>query len=53
MEVHPDPERALCDGPNSRPLADVLPLWLELKALHEFCESQVKLRYHQALAAKT
>ena len=36
MEVHPDPERALCDGPNSLPLTDVLPLWRELKALHRF-----------------
>jgi 2-dehydro-3-deoxyphosphooctonate aldolase (KDO 8-P synthase) len=34
MEVHPDPERALCDGPNSLPLAEVLPLWRQLAALH-------------------
>jgi len=34
MEVHPDPERALCDGPNSLPLAQVLPLWRQLQALH-------------------
>jgi 2-dehydro-3-deoxyphosphooctonate aldolase (KDO 8-P synthase) len=26
MEVHPDPDRALCDGPNSWPLADTLHL---------------------------
>ncbi|MFH1596238.1 MAG: 3-deoxy-8-phosphooctulonate synthase [Pseudomonadota bacterium] len=44
MEVHPDPERARCDGPNSLPLTDVLPLWRELKALHEFCQDQVKFR---------
>ncbi|RUM88389.1 MAG: 3-deoxy-8-phosphooctulonate synthase, partial [Thermodesulfatator sp.] len=31
MEVHPDPERALCDGPNSLPLAEV-PLVLETLA---------------------
>jgi len=36
MEVHPDPDKALCDGPNSLPLTDVLPLWRELKALHRF-----------------
>ncbi len=36
MEVHPDPAAALCDGPNSLPLAEVLPLWWELKALHDF-----------------
>ncbi len=26
MEVHPDPEKALCDGPNSMPLESVEPL---------------------------
>ncbi len=34
MEVHPDPDHALCDGPNSLPLDQVLPLWRDLKALH-------------------
>ncbi|MHB8070106.1 MAG: 3-deoxy-8-phosphooctulonate synthase [Desulfobaccales bacterium] len=42
MEVHPDPDRALCDGPNSLPLAEVLPLWRELKALHKFIRQQRK-----------
>ena len=41
MEVHPHPERALCDGPNSIPLKDVLPLWRELKALHQFLKEQM------------
>ena len=36
MEVHPHPDKALCDGPNSLPLAQVLPLWRELQALHRF-----------------
>jgi len=36
MEVHPDPAHALCDGPNSLPLAEVLPLWRELRDLHIF-----------------
>ncbi len=36
MEVHPEPEKALCDGPNSLPLQEVPALWRELKALHEF-----------------
>jgi len=36
MEVHPDPDRALCDGPNSLPLQEVLPLWRELRDLHRF-----------------
>jgi 2-dehydro-3-deoxyphosphooctonate aldolase (KDO 8-P synthase) len=31
METHPDPDKALCDGPNSWPLAHVEPL---LKTLH-------------------
>jgi 2-dehydro-3-deoxyphosphooctonate aldolase (KDO 8-P synthase) len=35
MEVHPDPEHALCDGPNSLPLHQILPLWRQLKALHD------------------
>jgi 2-dehydro-3-deoxyphosphooctonate aldolase (KDO 8-P synthase) len=34
MEVHPDPDCALCDGPNSLPLTEVLPLWRQLAALH-------------------
>jgi 2-dehydro-3-deoxyphosphooctonate aldolase (KDO 8-P synthase) len=34
LEVHPDPGQARCDGPNSLPLAEVLPLWRTLKALH-------------------
>ncbi len=40
MEVHPEPERALCDGPNSLPLAMVPALWRELRDLHRFCRSQ-------------
>jgi 2-dehydro-3-deoxyphosphooctonate aldolase (KDO 8-P synthase) len=34
LEVHPEPAQARCDGPNSLPLAEVLPLWRALKALH-------------------
>lgn len=33
MEVHPDPDRALCDGPNSLPLDALKPLLLKLKAI--------------------
>ena len=40
MEVHPDPDRALCDGPNSLPLAQVLPLWRRLAALHQLLRGQ-------------
>ena len=34
MEVHPDPDRALCDGPNSMPLDRVEPLLEDLVAIH-------------------
>ena len=34
MEVHPDPARALCDGPNSMPLERVEALLSELLAIH-------------------
>ncbi len=34
MEVHPDPDRALCDGPNSWPLDRVEELLTGLLALH-------------------
>jgi 2-dehydro-3-deoxyphosphooctonate aldolase (KDO 8-P synthase) len=44
MEVHPDPDAARCDGPNSLPLKEVLPLWRELKALHRFLREQEKQR---------
>jgi 2-dehydro-3-deoxyphosphooctonate aldolase (KDO 8-P synthase) len=40
MEVHPDPDQARCDGPNSLPLKEVLPLWRELKALHELIQQR-------------
>ncbi len=34
LEIHPDPERARSDGPNSLPLRDVEPLLRALLALH-------------------
>jgi 2-dehydro-3-deoxyphosphooctonate aldolase (KDO 8-P synthase) len=40
MEVHPDPEHARCDGPNSLPLSQILPLWRQLKALHQVLQGQ-------------
>ena len=30
MEIHPEPDKALCDGPNSLPLADVEALLVQL-----------------------
>ncbi|MGQ9688594.1 MAG: 3-deoxy-8-phosphooctulonate synthase [Desulfobaccales bacterium] len=34
LEVHPEPDKARCDGPNSLPLAEVASLWQTLKAIH-------------------
>ena len=42
MEVHPDPDHACCDGPNSLPLSEVLPLWRQLQALHRLVREQDK-----------
>ena len=33
MEVHPNPDLALCDGPNSQPLRDLGPLLEQLVAI--------------------
>lgn len=33
MEVHPEPEKALCDGPNSLPLSELEKIFSEIKAL--------------------
>lgn len=38
LEVHPDPDRALSDGPNSLPLADVEPLLRTLLAIRGAAE---------------
>ncbi len=40
MEVHPDPDKALCDGPNSLPLARVKPLLAQLLKIHEIVQQQ-------------
>jgi len=39
MEVHPRPDSALCDGPNSLPLKDVHDLLRSLKAIHDVVRS--------------
>lgn len=38
-EVHPDPDNALCDGPNALPLADVEPLLRTLLEVRSACGS--------------
>jgi 2-dehydro-3-deoxyphosphooctonate aldolase (KDO 8-P synthase) len=35
LEFHPEPEKALCDGPSCLPLAAAGPLLTRLKAIHE------------------
>ncbi len=35
FEVHPQPDRALCDGPNSLPLDGLRPLFEQLAAIHK------------------
>ncbi len=40
METHPDPDNALCDGPNSWPLAHMRELLETLKALDETVKSK-------------
>ena len=35
MEIHPNPDKALCDGPNSMPLAEVEGLLKKLIEIHE------------------
>jgi 2-dehydro-3-deoxyphosphooctonate aldolase (KDO 8-P synthase) len=42
LEVHPDPEQARCDGPNSLPLAQIPPLWRTLKALHALLREHLR-----------
>jgi 2-dehydro-3-deoxyphosphooctonate aldolase (KDO 8-P synthase) len=39
MEVHPDPNSALCDGPNSLPLHELYPLLKILKEIHGLIRS--------------
>ena len=40
MEVHPDPDTALCDGPNSLPFNQVRPLLAMLKEVHGLVHSR-------------
>jgi 2-dehydro-3-deoxyphosphooctonate aldolase (KDO 8-P synthase) len=35
LEFHPEPDKALCDGPSCLPLEDAEPLLAQLKAIHE------------------
>ena len=35
MEVHPEPDKALCDGPNMIPLDELPQMLKALKSIHE------------------
>lgn len=39
MEVHPEPEKALCDGPNSLPLSELEKIFTQIKALLKALEN--------------
>jgi 2-dehydro-3-deoxyphosphooctonate aldolase (KDO 8-P synthase) len=41
MEVHPNPDKALCDGPNSLPLTEAPQLWQDLLELNSLCQRQL------------
>jgi len=41
LEIHPDPESALCDGPNSLPLHELNPLLTVLKEIHRLVRSPI------------
>ncbi len=41
MEVHPEPEKALCDGPNMIRLSEVGPMLAVLKNLHTAARGRV------------
>jgi len=43
MEIHPDPDSALCDGPNSLPLHEVEPLLCILKDIHGLIRAGQKI----------
>jgi 2-dehydro-3-deoxyphosphooctonate aldolase (KDO 8-P synthase) len=42
MEIHPDPAKALCDGPNSMPLNGVESLLAHLLEIHTLIQRQAK-----------
>jgi 2-dehydro-3-deoxyphosphooctonate aldolase (KDO 8-P synthase) len=38
MEVHPDPDKALCDGPNSIALDDIEAILTQLVQIRQVCK---------------
>ncbi len=51
MEVHPDPEQALCDGPNSLALQDLEPLILNLRDIRRLVASANDGAVHAATSS--
>ena len=43
LEAHPDPEKALCDGPSALPLDKLEPFLQQMKAIDELVKSQPAL----------
>ncbi|MBY5921924.1 3-deoxy-8-phosphooctulonate synthase [Ferrimonas balearica] len=43
LEAHPDPDKALCDGPSALPLAMLEPFLAQLKALDDLIKAQPEL----------
>jgi 2-dehydro-3-deoxyphosphooctonate aldolase (KDO 8-P synthase) len=39
LEAHPEPDRALCDGPSALPLAQLEPFLQQAKAVDELVKS--------------
>ena len=44
LEAHPDPDKALCDGPSALPLAQLEPFLQQMKAVDELVKSMPALQ---------
>ncbi|MFZ4499502.1 MAG: 3-deoxy-8-phosphooctulonate synthase, partial [Burkholderiales bacterium] len=44
LEAHPDPSKALCDGPSALPLAQLEPFLAQVKAIDEVVKALPPLR---------
>jgi len=44
LEAHPDPDKALCDGPSALPLAQLEPFLLQVKAVDDLIKSMPPLK---------
>jgi len=44
LEAHPDPDRALCDGPSALPLDQLKPFLTQMKAIDDLVKSFVPLQ---------